>query len=305
VMIAPGYEADKGFLTYLAKHLASHGFTVVSIEHPSVTKQGKINLDRLIPATEFVDRPKDVSFVLDELAKLSQSPELSGKFNTDRVMIIGHSLGGYTALALAGGELRLAELRKFCDQGNVLERVPADWLQCNATKLTNPNTLNLRDRRIQQAMALNPAIGQIFGKAGLSQVETPTMMLSSSEDSLAPALSQQFQPFTQLSKQKYLLTAIGATHLSVSDPDNFSGALASSTLVREKRGPAMAPLRQVLLGVTLAFAEQMTPEAKQYAPFLTAGYVQSLSSSDVALRFNQELPTNITKLFQVTAMVQR
>jgi predicted dienelactone hydrolase len=305
VMIAPGYEADKGFLAYIAKHLASYGFTVVSLEHPSVTSEGKINLDRLIPASEFVDRPKDVSFVLDELAKLNESSELQGKFNTDRVMIIGHSLGGYTALALAGGELRLDELRQFCESSNVLERVPADWLQCNATKLPNAKTVRVQDKRIQQAIALNPAIGKIFGKAGLSKVDTPTVVLSSSEDSLAPALSQQFQPFTQLSKQKYLLTAIGSTHLSVSDPSNFSGALATSTLVKEKRGAAVEPLRKAVMGVTLAFAQQMTPEAKKYEPFLSPAYVQSLSSSEIALRFNQELPENVTKLFQLTAMSQR
>jgi predicted dienelactone hydrolase len=305
VMIAPGYEADKGFLAYIAKHLASHGFTVVSVEHPSVTSEGKINLDRLIPASEFVDRPKDVSFVLDELAKLNESSELQGKFNSDRVMIIGHSLGGYTALALAGGELRLDELRQFCESSNVLERVPADWLQCNATKLPNAKTVRVQDKRIQQAIALNPAIGKIFGKAGLSKVDTPTVVLSSSEDSLAPALSQQFQPFMQLSKQKYLLTAIGSTHLSVSDPSNFSGALATSTLVKEKRGAEVEPLRKAVMGVTLAFAQQMTPEAKKYELFLSPAYVQSLSSSEIALRFNQELPENVTKLFQLTAMSQR
>jgi predicted dienelactone hydrolase len=297
VMIAPGYEADKRFLAYVAKHLASYGFTVVALQHPFVANQGKINLDRLIPPTEFIDRPRDVSFILDELVKDNQA-----QFNTDRVMVIGHSLGGYTALALAGGELKLDELRAFCEGGNVLERVPADWLQCNATKLPD-KTVKLRDPRVQQVIALNPAIGQIFGKSGLGQVNIPTLVLSSSEDALAPALSQQFQPFMQLPREKrYLLTAIGSTHLSVSDPDNFSGAAISGTLVNEKRGVEMAPLRQAVLGVTLAFAQQMTPDAKRYAPFLSAGYVQSLSSPSVKLRFNQELPVNLTKLFQMNAM---
>jgi predicted dienelactone hydrolase len=297
VMIAPGYEADRRFLTYVAKHLASYGFTVVALQHPFVADQGKISLDRLIPPSEFVDRPRDVSFILDELTKDNQA-----QFSTDRVMVIGHSLGGYTALALAGGELKLDELRAFCNGGSVLERVPADWLQCNATKLPD-KTMNLRDKRVQQVVALNPAIGQIFGKSGLGQVDIPTLVLSSSEDSLAPAFSQQFQPFMQLPKEKrYLLTSIGSTHLSVSDPDNFSGAAISGTLVNEKRGAEMLPLRQAVLGVTLAFAQQMTPEAKRYAPFLSSGYVQSLSSSSVKLRFNQELPTNLTKLFQMNAM---
>ncbi|MBE9032282.1 alpha/beta hydrolase [filamentous cyanobacterium LEGE 11480] len=306
VMIAPGYEADKKFLSYLAQHLASHGFTVVALQHPSVaTSQGNITLDKLIPAAEFLDRPRDVSFLLDELAQLNQTNGWEDSFNTEKVAIIGHSLGGYTALTLAGASLRLDQLRNFCENSNVLERVPADWLQCNATKLPNKRTARLRDNRIVQVMALNPAIGKIFGSTGLANVKTPSLVFSSSEDSLAPALSQQFQPFTQLpDKPKYLFTAIGPTHLSVSDPENFSGAIAEGTLVKEKRGPEMAVLRQAMRGVSLAFVSQLTTEAKRFEPVLTPGYVQSQSSNSVILRFNQELPQSVTQLFQVTAKLQ-
>lgn len=307
VMIAPGYEADKRFLAYLAEHLASHGFTVVALQHPSVAKsQGKISLDRLIPATEFVDRPRDVSFLLDELAKLNQDSQWQGQFNTKQTVVIGHSLGGYTALALAGGEIQLDQLREFCQKSNVLERVPADWLQCNAIHLPNQRTAKLRDPRVVQVMALNPAIGKIFGSTGLSKVATPTLILSSSEDALAPALSQQLQPFAQLSDKhdKYLFTAIGATHLSISDPDNFSGPLAEGTLVKEKRGPEMARIRQTMRSVTLAFISQLTPEAARFKPVLTPAYIQSQSSPPVVFRFNRQLPTNLTNLFQLTAMLQ-
>lgn len=306
VVVTPGYEADRRFLAYIANHLASHGFTVVAMQHPSVaTAQGKINLDQLIPPTEFIDRPRDVSFVLDELTELGKTARWENKFNTNQVAMIGHSLGGYTALALAGAEMRLDQLREFCSQSNVLERVPADWLQCNATKLPNQRTYRLHDQRVAQVMALNPAIGKIFGDAGLSKVQTSSLIFSSSEDALAPALSQQFQPFTQLpDRPKYLFTAIGPTHLSISDPDNFSGALAESTLVQEKRGPEMDVLRKAMRGISLAFVSQLTPNAKKYAPVLTPGYVQSQSSEQVVLRFNQELPQNVTQLFQLTAQLQ-
>jgi predicted dienelactone hydrolase len=303
VMLEPGYEADRKFLAYIGQHLASHGFTVVALQHPSAAStQGKITIDKLIPAEEFIDRPKDISFLLNELATLNQDATWNDRFNTNRVSLIGHSLGGYTALALAGGELHLDELRKFCDSGNLLERVPADWLQCNASRLPNKRTVRLRDDRIIQVMALNPAIGQIFGAKGLSQVKTPSLIFSSSEDSLAPALSQQFQPFTQLpNNPKYLFTAIGPTHLSVSDPKNFTGAIAATTLVPEKRGPEMDGLRNAMRSISLAYVSQLTPNAKQYAPILTPGYIQSQSSPNIVLRFNQELPPNITRLFQLTA----
>jgi predicted dienelactone hydrolase len=305
VVLIPGFEANKSFLAYLGQHLASHGFTVAAVEHPMILrKEGKIplNIDRLLPASEFIDRPKDISFVLDELAKLSKQADWQGKINPQQVSVIGHSLGGYEALALAGAELNLDELRQFCQKNNVLQRVPSDWLQCAAKGLPN-NRLNLRDKRVMQVIALNPAIGQIFGKTGLAQVATPTLILSSSDDTLTPALTEQIQPFTQLPRPKYLLTAIGSTHLSVSDPANFTGAIAENTLVKERRGASVAPLRRLLQGVSLAFIKQATPEANTYTPFLTSAYAQSLSTSDLPLRLNTDLPDSLTRWMKLTAFL--
>ncbi|MEP0892884.1 MULTISPECIES: alpha/beta hydrolase [Leptolyngbya] len=305
IVIAPGFEANRKFLTYLARHLASHGFTVAAIEHPFVTRGGALpalNPDRLVPGTEFIDRPKDVSFLLDRFAELNQQPgELQGKLNTQKVSMIGHSLGGYEALALAGAELRIDELRDFCRESGLLERVPADWLQCAAAELPQ-NRISVRDPRIVQAIALNPAIGQIFGKEGLKSVATPTMILTSTDDRLAPAFTQQLQPFLQLPTPKYLLTAIGTTHLSVSDPGNFSGAVAQGTLVKERRGKEVEPLRRLLQGVTLAFVQQATPAAKTYQPFLTPDYARSLSKPELPMRLNTELPENITRWLSLASV---
>ena len=306
VVLVPGLEANRKFLAYLARHLASHGSTVAAIEHPSTARKGSpisLNLDQLVPAKEFVDRPQDIRFILDELTQLNQeSGPLRGKLNTQQVTVIGHSMGGYEALALAGAELNLDQLRQFCQSSNLLQRVPADWLQCAATGLSE-RRLNLRDPRVGQAISLNPAIGQIFGKSGLSQVATPTLILTGTDDTLAPALSQQLQPFSQLPNPKYLLTAIGSTHLSISDPSSFGGAIVQGTLVKERRGQELTPLRQLLQGVSLAFIKQASPEAKTYAPFLTSAYAQSLSTPGLPLRLNRELPSNLTRLFMLTSLL--
>ena len=124
-MLSHGFGADRYFLKYMAEHLASHGLTVVSIEHPGSNVQALMEMpldpniaespSRLLPASEFLDRPRDVSFVLDRLAELNQSKtDYSGAFNTGDVTIIGHSLGGYTGLALAGAKLDLRSLKSFC-----------------------------------------------------------------------------------------------------------------------------------------------------------------------------------------------
>lgn len=304
VIISHGFGADRGFLRYLARHLASHGLTVAALEHPGSNvnwlSRASVsgNPGDLMSPLEFIDRPKDISFLLDELALLNEQPgKWEGKFNTTTVSVIGHSLGGYTALALAGGELQLDELRRSCKSTDLLSKSPAEWLQCSAAELPS-RRLQLGDARVKNAIALNPVVGQLFGKTGLKQVTIPTLILSATEDAFTPAVNHQLQPFTQLGGEKYLLTVIGGTHLSVGDTTNLG---IQRTLVQERIGSEVEPLHQLLQGVSLAFIKQLTPEAKTYQPFLTPGYAQSLSSQELPLRFNTQLPATVYRWLQITA----
>ncbi|HEY9823362.1 MAG TPA: alpha/beta fold hydrolase [Candidatus Sericytochromatia bacterium] len=308
IVLSHGFGSDRKFLTYLARHLASYGFTVASLEHPGsnfswlngVSISG--NPGDLLPGSEFLDRPKDVSFMLDQLAILDrENGPLLGKLNTQQVSIIGHSLGGYTALVLAGGELNLKELRQNCKNRSPLGRSPADWFQCAAADLPG-DRVQMQDRRIVQVIALNAVTGHLFGKNGLAQVRVPTLFLTGTEDAITPSIDNQLRAFSQLGGSKYLLSAIGGTHLSVTDRGNLNAALARSTLVKEHIGKEADPLRQLVRGVSLAFIKQLTPEAKIYQPFLTPAYAQSLSTPSMALRLSKELPPTMATWFQVLAI---
>lgn len=297
VVISHGFGANRKFLRYLALHLASHGITVAAVEHPgsNVTAVNRAsdtaNLAQILPGSEFIDRPKDISFLLDELAKLNTKPgQLGLKFNTEKVTVIGHSLGGYTALALVGGEVNLEELRQFCKDSLSIGESPGDWLQCAAASLRDKK-LHLQDSRVKSAIALNPLVGRLFGQNGLTQVTKPVLILSGTEDTLTPALTHQIEPFTQLRGSKYLLTAIGGTHLSISDPT--STVSTATTIVKERRGEETKSLRQLTQGVSLAFIKQLTPEAKLYQPFLTPAYAQSFSTQQLPLRLISDLPKSI------------
>jgi predicted dienelactone hydrolase len=312
VVISHGFGADRRFLGYLAYHLASYGLTVVALEHPGSNvawltgnpmNPTTENLgNNILPASEFIDRPKDVSFVLDRLNRLDHfSSTLQGKFNTEQVTVIGHSLGGYTALALAGAQLSLKHIRQFCDDPNPVILSPADLLQCSAADLPDQPE-KLRDRRVAQVILLNPVIGRLFDEKSLAQVKIPTLMLAGTNDTITPAVSQQFLPFTQLRTSKYLLTAIGGTHLSVGDPANLNRALTQSIFVRERPDSETEVLRRLLRGVSLAFIKQLTPESSRYAQFLSAGYAQSFSTTDLKLRLNSDLPPNFSNWLKMAAL---
>lgn len=317
VVLSHGFGADRRFLGYLAHHLASHGFAVAALEHPAsnVTWLTEItarnssghpsrgNYGDILPATEFLDRPRDVSFLLDELERLNRhSTILRGKLNTEQVVVLGHSLGGYTALALAGAELDLDQLRQFCDNLGAVGLSPADWLQCTAADLPETGQVNLRDRRVVQVIALNPVTGHLFNDKSLTRLATPTLILSGTDDAITPAVSQQLLPFAQLQTSKYLLTAIGGTHLSVGDPANLNYALTNSLFVRERPGEETEALRSLLRAVSLSFVKQLTPERNRYKPFLTPAYAQTFSTSTLQLRLNSELPANLSNWLKMAAL---
>ena len=242
VVLSHGFGADRFFLNYIAQHLSSYGITVVSLEHPGSNLQALQGLpidpaiaespSRLLPATEFLDRPRDVSFVLDRLEALNRQSDFQGLFNTENVTIIGHSLGGYTGLALAGAKLDLRSLKTFCDTIQPLAVSPADWLQCAAVDLPEQQA-DLSDRRIKQVMAMNPLVGQLFGETGLSEIKVPTLLMTATKDGVTPTLDQQLKPFTQLAGPKYLLAVIGGTHLSSGDPGNVNPALTQLPFMAE------------------------------------------------------------------------
>lgn len=308
IVFSHGFASDRRFLIYLARHLASYGFTVASLEHPGSNFNwingvsiGN-NLGDLLPGTELIERPKDVSFMLDELAHINERESfLKGKLNTQQVTVLGHSLGGYTALALAGGELNLKDLRQYCKNRSPIGRSPADWMQCAATDLPG-NKLQLQDRRVAQVIALNPLTGRLFGNNGLSGVTVPTLVLTGTEDAITPSLDHQLRTYNQLGGTKYLLSAIGGTHLSVTDINNLNTSITRSTLVKENIGKEVEPLRQLVRGVSLAFVKQLTPEAQLYQPFLSPAYAQSLSTPTMSLRFSKELPPTMARWFQVMSV---
>ena len=306
VVISHGFGADRRFFAYLANHLASHGLTVISVEHPGSnvaslmslpTQQGNDSqpLNRILPATEFLDRPRDISFVLDRMERLNYySYSLRDRLSTDQVTLIGHSLGGYTALALAGAKLDLRPLSSFCQQLSPVNFSPADWLQCAALDLP-VNRAALKDDRVSQVIVMNPLTGLLFGDQGLKQVKLPTLMFASTHDGVTPVAEQQLNPFNQLAGEKYLVTMIGGSHLSVGDPENLNSELGRIPFMPELPDQTTERLRSFVQGVSLSFIMQQTYRADDYRNALTPSYAQLYSTPDFPLRLTQELPDSLAQ----------
>lgn len=91
-----GGKADKLF--WIADQLVQNGFVVVAVDHPG-NMLGDNSADGLMRIWE---RPKDLSFALDQISKTS---EFATHLDLSKVAAVGHSAGGTTALLLGGARL--------------------------------------------------------------------------------------------------------------------------------------------------------------------------------------------------------
>ncbi|MEH2261471.1 alpha/beta hydrolase [Nostoc sp.] len=297
IVFSHGFASVRTDLRYLAEHLASHGYVVAALEHPgsngantNLALQGKT---RVMKPQEFLYRPQDISFVLDELKKLNQTANnpLQGKLATNKAMVVGYSFGGATALALAGAEFQLEHLKQRCKKNLTILSL-GENIQCIAQELPE-NSYQLRDSRIKQAIALNPTTSLIFGETGLTKIQVPTLVLAGSADKTAPALTEQIVGFDKIPSPKWLVGIVGGTHLSIKDPSTTLdqvGQLNTPLSGGEVVGEKAADVRKYLKAITLAFAAQMTPEAKNYAIFLTPDYAQFASTPAFPFRLITQIP---------------
>lgn len=104
VMFSPGWGNTYFANLYTGVRAASHGFVIALLGHYGDGVASWDPWDELHVA--LVNRPRDVSFALTALLarNATHGDPLAGTMRPDEVAAAGHSLGGYAALVLAGGD---------------------------------------------------------------------------------------------------------------------------------------------------------------------------------------------------------
>ncbi len=97
------------------EHLASWGFVVVAPDHTGNTILNATNAFLL----SMLVRPQDVSASLDFIESgLAAGDALGGIADTTRTLIVGHSFGAYSTLAVAGARSDVPALKAQCPNAN-------------------------------------------------------------------------------------------------------------------------------------------------------------------------------------------
>ncbi|WP_413166065.1 alpha/beta hydrolase [Capilliphycus salinus ALCB114379] len=283
IVVSHGLAANRTDYAAFGEHLASYGFVAALIQHPgSDTDQIQALLSGratdVFKVSEFVDRPADISFLLDSLERRNQD-EFDGQLNVNQVGVAGYSFGAYTALAIAGAEIDFDNLQADCssefDSPNL-----ARLFQCRALELPR-KSYQFRDERVKAIMPINPVNSSIFGEQSLSQISIPILWKTSGEDKVTPVAWEQVRSFTWLTTpDKYLLLAEGDHHINL----NLSMVnQAVSASLKEIVDPVPLTINNYTNAVGLAFFKVYVANDPSYSPYLQAAYAKAISENPYPL----------------------
>lgn len=123
LLLSPGWGIPRLYYNVLASAIASEGFTVITIDHPEdaniitypdghAVYLNASTWNNGVPTKNEHVRAADASFIIDQLSNATAIAELlphrgPRPFLTDRVGMLGHSLGGSSAIIAAGHDRRI------------------------------------------------------------------------------------------------------------------------------------------------------------------------------------------------------
>ncbi len=185
---------------------------------------------------------------------------------------------------MAGAKINFEQLQANCPALEETLNISL-LLQCLALNLPN-NEYNLSDSRIKAAIAINPVDSSIFGQASLSQIKIPLMIVSSSSDTVAPALPEQIRPFTWLTtSNKYLALINGGTHFSTTTESSNTTVPVPTQVI----GASPALARRYVRALSVPFFQTYVAEQPSYLPYLSTDYVNIISRQPLPLSLIKSL----------------
>lgn len=210
LLVSHGYGGNWRNLNWLAQQMAAQGYIVAAADHPGTTTRDKTPQ----AAQQLWQRPQDLRRVLD---KLIATPALAGGVDQQRIAALGHSLGGWTVLALAGGRFDSQRFLADCQAHRMLSSCKLTaTLGIDQATAAARLAENMRDPRIKAVVSLDLGLARGFTPESLQQIGIPVLIMAAQADSdelPARLESGYLAQYIPAIKQRYI-SVNGATHFS-------------------------------------------------------------------------------------------
>jgi predicted dienelactone hydrolase len=278
VIVSHGFGAVKEDFIFLNQHLASHGYVVLAPDHVGSDLSYRESylggrLNTLLSPIEFINRPQEISFLIDELERLvATSPDWAARLDLDRIAAIGDSLGSSTVMALAGAEITYPRLQEYCNSDTLMLNF-AGYLECRALYLP-PKNYNLSDPRIKTVIAAHNLGAGLYGYEGIQQIDRPILMVSGDWDIVSPVVTEQIFPFIWMQQNpRYMALLQVGTHFSSKPPGEGAGDVPN-ILMGEHRDVGATYYK----ALATAFLGAHLRDDPSFLPYLTASHAKAMSA---------------------------
>lgn len=207
IVLTHGTGGSAESLAWVAMGLARRGALVVAADHPASSGGDPERASMMQVWTQ----PHDVRHLLDTLL----ASTWGARIDRQRIASVGFSLGGASAMLLAGARLDFARFPEFCkthDDGACrafarhFENLDADFYARTNADLGEP--------RLRAAVAIAPGFTEAFTAESLRAMATPLLLITGERD-------QQLPPQTHVHPMKHLLPA-NSQYREIGDAHHFS-----------------------------------------------------------------------------------
>lgn len=188
IVYSHGSGGQKFIASFMTEALAAKGFVVVAANHTGDTAIDRVANTQAIPDQNDLNRPADVSRLIDDMLARSKATGdvFSGRVDANRIGVVGHSYGGYTAVATTSGH-------------------------------TTPLGSVTPDPRVKAIVTHAPYTLRLT-PAELAADKVPTMLIAGTKDITTPTATNAMVAFESITGPPVILAQItGAAHQSFTD----------------------------------------------------------------------------------------
>lgn len=171
VVLSHGMYGNARNQAWLAAELTAQGYLVAAISHPGTSTLLREPDD----AREMWERPHDISRTIDHILAMDGFGEA---VDQDRIFMAGHSLGGFTAMMLAGARYDAVRFDAVCDA--LPDDLACEILSMWSVGETETDRAMLAqdwsDPRLAGVVVFDLGGAQTFSVDSLAAIETPLLV---------------------------------------------------------------------------------------------------------------------------------